>query len=133
MKKISCFSILAFISIIVIVSAGLSFNYLLLNVPDLSETGFVMLQVLVAVKYAAGIIILMPVKVNQLALGFLMADLFTGILSTFLPSLLTITVPIIITQITLLVIYKGPAGSYLLNLNTYKIPQFKNELLTGGL
>jgi hypothetical protein len=137
MKKIACFSIVALTSVAMFVSVGLclKFRFELLGTSEGAKTGFIILQVLLLIKYLAAIIILTPAKVsiNQLALGFLAADLLVGILSIPQASFLILPVPIVITQVMLLLIYKGITGHYLITPNTYRIPQITKKLATEGL
>jgi hypothetical protein len=137
MKKISCFSMTAILSMAMLVSAGLSqkFRFELLGGSDHTTAFFITLQILLLIKYVAAITILTPAKINinQLALGFLIADLLVGVLSIPQASFLVLPVPIIITQVLLLLIYKGINGHYLITLNTYRIPQLTKRLATEGL
>jgi hypothetical protein len=137
MKKISCFLIVAITSIAMFVSLGLSqkFRFELLGASDRPVIDFVILQVLLLIKYVAAIIVLTPAKVNinQLALGFLAADLLVGVLSIPQASFLILPVPVIIIQVMLLLMYRGINRQYLITLNTYKMPQITKRLATEGL
>lgn len=137
MKKISCFSMTALLSVAILVSAAVShkFRFELLGGSDQTTVAFITLQILLLIKYVAALVVLTPAKVsiNQLALGFLAADLFVGILSIPQASFLILPIPIIAIQFMLLLMYKGINGHYLITLNTYKIPQLTKRLATEGL
>jgi len=137
MKKINNFSMTILTSVIMLVSIGLSqkFKFELFGVSDQTTIAFITLQILLLIKYVAAIIILTPAKVNinQLALGFLVADLFVVVLSIPQASFLILPIPIIIIQVLLLLTYKCINGHYLITLNTYRMPQLTKRLATEGL
>src|ERR1700761_2214946 len=134
MKKIKCFLVAALTSIIMFVSASLilKLSYENAEASNTIEPGLIVLQILLLVKYAAVLAMLLPAKVsiNQLALGFLSADLAAGIISINLGSFAVLPVQIIALQGLMLVMYEGAGNYRIVTTATYKIPYLKKRLIT---
>lgn len=135
MKKIVCFSVATFTSVLMFISAALSFRLSreLAATADVTGIGFIILQVFLLTKYIVGTVILMPNKVslNQLALGFLTADLTAVALGVFYGSFLVI--PAVLVQIIIIGGYRHFENMQMITIHIEKLSQTGKGLLTEGI
>ncbi|NCD72116.1 hypothetical protein [Mucilaginibacter agri] len=137
MRRIGCFSVATFTSIIMFISARISFrfkNEFIGNV-DGADASLVILQGFLLIKYIACTVVLMPGKVNlnQLALGFLTADLLAAIAGIFYGAFLVLPIPIITVQIIVIGGYRLFEHRQMISINIDELSQMKKGLLTEGM
>jgi hypothetical protein len=108
MEKVRCFLVVSLISIIAIILTDFTYQFkdALIDTGSASDTGLLLLQFLIVIKYLAVLLVLKPVNVNisQLSFGFLTSDLIIVVLSFSSKNVFMVPLHIMVIQILVVLI-----------------------------